>query len=322
LVPARLPGYAPPLNILDAHTHLSGPESGEDARNILDCLDGCDVAKAFVFAPMLDVRTWQASGADLATISAHNDYCAELCRASPDRLLAFCVLNPVPGLAGGSLAEAVGSMIAEAERCYRELGVRGVKMVPQGWYPNDPALLPLYQALADLGMYVVFHSGIFVDGRQGSYCRPTFYEAVHLVPELRAQLAHLSWPWVDECIAVLRMESIFQGGDPGRWQLKADVSFGMPEDWQLEAWQRALGNLPPSMLVYASDVFWPCTPDRYREQYLRPQLGLFEVAASSQHLAPPGSPQRAALRQAIFFDNAWAHWRAAVRDDRPPSPGC
>ena len=43
--------------ILDAHTHLSGSESGESAENILDCMDPCGVQKAFIFAPELNVQT-------------------------------------------------------------------------------------------------------------------------------------------------------------------------------------------------------------------------------------------------------------------------
>jgi len=306
------------VNILDAHTHLSGSGSGESAKGILACLDACDVDKAFVFAPLVDVHSWQLTDEHLQDIRAHNDYCADICSANPDRLLAFCVLNPSPGLAGGSLAGAVDLMIEEAKRCYKELGLRAVKLVPAGWFPSDPEVIRLYQVLADLGMYVAFHSGIFLDGREGSYCRPALYEGIHQVPALRAQLAHLSWPWVDECIAVLGMETIFYGDDESKWQLKGDLSFGMPDDWQLEAWQKAIDSLPHSMLCYASDVFWPCTPKRYQEQFLRPQLGLFEVAVTNGHLGSEGSQKRVHLRNQIFYENALHHWQAAVREPQKP----
>ncbi|MBV9577550.1 MAG: hypothetical protein JO057_03050, partial [Chloroflexi bacterium] len=48
-----------PLRILDAHTHLSGSESGESADLILACLDTCGIDKAFVFAPLIDSRSDQ-----------------------------------------------------------------------------------------------------------------------------------------------------------------------------------------------------------------------------------------------------------------------
>ena len=77
-------------------------------------------------------------------------------------------------------------------------------MVPTHWYPNDQQVVRLWEALAELGMYVAFHCGIFFDGRESSYCRPTFFEAVHQAPNFKGHLAHVGWPWVDECIASTR----------------------------------------------------------------------------------------------------------------------
>ena len=128
-------------------------------------------------------------------------------------------------------------MIEEANRCYHELGLRGVgEVVPSHWYPNDPQVIRLWEALAELGMYVAFHCGIFFDGRESSYCRPTFYEAVHQAPNFKGHLAHVGWPWVDECIAVLKIGARFLRIDPAEWGLKVDLSFGPPGDWQLETW--------------------------------------------------------------------------------------
>ena len=88
--------------------------------------------------------------------------------------------------------------------------------------------------------------------------------------------------------------------------------------WQLESWQRAIDSLPHTMLMYASDVFWPCTPTRHREQFRQPQLELFEVAVTRGHLAGEGSDERAQLRAQIFFNNGWDHWQSAVRAPQQP----
>ncbi len=307
-----------PLTILDAHTHLAGAGSGESAETILECLDGCGVDKAFVFAPLIDVRSDQLADEHLEHVRTHDDYCADLCSAAPDRLLGFCVLNPAPGLAGGSTERAVDLMIDEVQRCYHELELRGVKMVPTGWYPDDPHVIRLYEAIAELGMYVVFHAGIFLDGREGKYCRPAFFEGLHQVPQFKAQLAHVGWPWVDECLAVLAMETMIHGDDPGNWQFRTGLSFGPPDDWQQSTWQKAIDSLPHGMLCYGSDAFWPKSPDQYREQYLLPQLGLFEVAATNSHIVPEGDPKRAQVRQQIFCDNAWSAWQSVVREPQEP----
>src|ERR1039457_3982584 len=86
-------------------------------------------------------------------------------------------------------------MEEEGRRCYEELGIRGIKMVPDRWSPDDERLLPLWSTLADLGMYVAFHSGIFLDERSSRFCRPAGYEGLHRVPGFHGHLAHLFWPW-------------------------------------------------------------------------------------------------------------------------------
>jgi uncharacterized protein len=306
------------MKIVDAHTHLSGSETDESTEGIVACMDACNVDKAFVFAPLLNVHSWELTDEHLDDIRNHNDYCADICSGAPERLFGFCVLNPVPQLAGGSFKKSVDLMIGEVRRCYHELGLRGVKMIPTHWYPNDPQIVPLYQEIAKLGMYVVFHAGIFMDGQQGSFCRPTFFEGVRRVPDLKVQLAHLGWPWVDECIAVLNMESNIHGSDPTNWQFKADLSFGPPDDWQLSSWQHAVDSLPQTMLCYGSDLFWPLEPEQYLEQYLYPQRGLFEVAATNGHIASEGSPSRKELREQIFYKNVLEHWQSAVREPQQP----
>ncbi|TMC87047.1 MAG: hypothetical protein E6J22_18080, partial [Chloroflexi bacterium] len=140
------------MKILDAHTHLSGSETGENTEGIMACMDACDIDKAFVFAPLLNVHSWELTDEHLDDIRNHNDYCADICSGAPERLLGFCVLNPVPQLAGGSFKKSVDLMIKEVRRCYHELGLRGVKMIPTHWYPNDPEIIPLYQEIAKLGM--------------------------------------------------------------------------------------------------------------------------------------------------------------------------
>ncbi len=311
-------GYAGGMPILDAHTHLSGPESGESPEGILACLDECGVDRAFVIAPILDVRSWHLRTEHIEDVCKNNDYCADVCSAAPDRLLGLCVLNPSPELGGGDFERSVQLMIDEAHRCYHELGLRGVKMVPTNWYPNDPLIIPLYQAVADLGMYVLFHTGIFADAQESAFCRPAYFEAVHRVPNFKGQLAHVGWPWVDECLAVMTIERMVFGEDPAKWNLKVDLSFGSPDDWQLSTWQRAIDSLPGQMLIYGSDVFWPCSADDYREKYLQPQLGLFETVATLSHMAGEGSARRKELRQQIFHDNALAHWEAAVHEPQRP----
>jgi hypothetical protein len=45
------------------------------------------------------------------------------------------------------------------------------------------------------------------------------------------------------------------GSGPKDWDLKVDLSFGSPNDWQFEVWQRCIDTLPPAMLMYGPDTF-------------------------------------------------------------------
>ncbi len=304
--------------LLDCHTHLTGME-GESAESILECMDFCGIEKVFLFAPMLDVQAHEITSDSLNDIRTHNEYCADICSKAPERLLGFCTLNPMPDLAEGDLDRAVGLMAEEAERCYHELGLRGAgELVPTHWYPYDPALTRLWRALAELGMYTVFHSGIFYDGRQSTYCRPAYFESVRDATGFKGHLAHVGWPWYDECVAVMKVTTGRFGEDPADWDLRTDLSFGPPTDWQLEVWQHCIDTLPPQMLMYGTDVFWPCEPEEYRELCLQPQLGLFETSTTLGHIVGEGSPAREEYRNMIFFQNALDHWQSAIREPQRP----
>ena len=82
-------------------------------------------------------------------------------------------------------------------------GIMGFKVLPGTFFPDDERALPVYAKIAEANKPVVFHSGILWDGRPSSrFTRPGNYEGLLAVPRLRFALAHVSWPWCDECIAV------------------------------------------------------------------------------------------------------------------------
>jgi hypothetical protein len=74
------------------------------------------------------------------------------------------------------------------------------------------------------------------------------------------------------------------------------------------------------MLIYGTDTFWPESPEAYREKYLQPQLGLFETVTTRGHIVSEGSPAREDYRNMIFFENAYRHWQAAIREPQRPRP--
>ena len=83
-------------------------------------------------------------------------------------------------------------------------GVLGFKIICSRHFPCDDRVMPVYRKIAELNKPVMFHSGILYDGRNasGNYNRPCNFEGLLSVDKLRFSLAHVSWPWTDECIVV------------------------------------------------------------------------------------------------------------------------
>lgn len=226
--------------IVDAHLHLSGRERTAD---VLRALDAAGVDMAVLLAPFL---TDPYTLADRDSLRAANTYTAALVRGHGDRLRGFAVVNPLHSQAADDLDEAV-----------QRLGLRGLKLVPSGWYPYDDPAQRVYERAAALGIPVLFHSGIFIDGRSGRFCRPAFYEAVRDHPGLRVTLAHLGWPWCDEANAVGVIDLI-NGVAADDSVFRFDISFGPPPVYRRPVLERALAVLGAGLLQFGSDRFFPC----------------------------------------------------------------
>lgn len=132
-----------------------------------------------------------------------NEEIAESCAAHADVLIPFASIDPHKGRAG----------VREARRLVEEHGVRGFKFHPsiQAFSPNDPLAYPLYEAIEELGVPALFHTGqtgigAGLPGGGGirlKYSNPMLVDDVAVdFPELRIILAHPSFPWQDEALAV------------------------------------------------------------------------------------------------------------------------
>jgi uncharacterized protein len=151
-------------------------------------------------------------GADAETTTGvpayPNDELAQAVQKHADVFAGFAGIDPWKG----ELA------IRELERSVRELGLKGAKFHPgrQEFYPNDRRFLPLFTVAAELGVPVLFHTGMMAAGagtpggrgQRLDYTRPIYLD--HLaaeLPDLTIVAAHPSWPWADEGLAVARHKS-------------------------------------------------------------------------------------------------------------------
>ena len=226
--------------LIDAHLHCTGRERTDD---LLRTLDAADVDVAVLLAPFLSDGY---SMHDRASLRRANEHLAELVRGHADRLVGLAVINP-----------ALPQAREDAERALDALGLVGLKMVPSGWHPGDAHVQPVFDAVARRHAPILFHSGIFIDGRSSRYCRPADYEPVRDHAGLRVTLAHLGWPWCDEAIAVGLIDRI-NGVAPRDCVFRFDLSFGAPPVYRAAVLRNALSVLSADLLQFGSDCFLPC----------------------------------------------------------------
>ncbi|HEY8877443.1 MAG TPA: amidohydrolase family protein [Roseateles sp.] len=252
--------------LIDAHLHCTGRETRSD---VLRTLDEAEVDVGVLLAPFLS-DGYSLTDAD--SLRRANQHLADLVRGEGERLVGFAVVNPLHASAVDDLQRAI------------DAGLRGVKMVPSGWYPYDEAVQPLFARASQLKLPVLFHSGIFIDGRSGRFCRPVFYEALRDHPGVRTTLAHVGWPWTDEAIAVGLIDRI-HGVPDAHAAFRFDLSFGPPPPYRRQVLKLALEVLGPGLLQFGSDCFLPCPGAQLRERrgWLEDLLKDLQVDAEAQN---------------------------------------
>jgi predicted TIM-barrel fold metal-dependent hydrolase len=131
-----------------------------------------------------------------------NDEVLEAARRHPDTLIPFGSVDPHKGKLG----------VREARELVKQ-GVRGFKFHPnvQAFWPNNRDYYPLYEVIAEAGLIALFHSGTTgigagMPGGGGvrlKYSNPMYVDDVAAdFPDLNIILAHPSFPWQDEALAI------------------------------------------------------------------------------------------------------------------------
>lgn len=132
-----------------------------------------------------------------------NEEVAELAAEHSDVVIPFASIDPARGAAGARAAR----------RLIEDHGVRGFKFHPgtQAFYPDDRAAYRLYEVIAEYGSIALFHTGqtgvgAGTPGGGGirlKYADPMRVDDVAAdFPDMKIILAHPSFPWQDEALAV------------------------------------------------------------------------------------------------------------------------
>jgi len=241
--------------LIDCHVHSVG---NENAGAVVDAMDVAGVEKAVIFAPYpgrlaeggcdpkpTEYMQFSYQGADQEAQEKSTKFISRLQFDAPDRIVAFAWIEP-------RLRNAVQNI----EEAMTKYDCRGLKMIPDHWYPYEPKFHPLYQKIQELGAPVLFHSGILFGFKDSSrFCRPCNYEVLINFPQLKFALAHISWPWTDECIALFgRFRSnLRRDEDAQEMQMYIDTTPGTPKFYRREVLSRVLAYGAEDYMIFGSD---------------------------------------------------------------------
>lgn len=193
--------------IIDVHTHAwQYPEHFDDnfRRQANRAKGGDD------FDLTVTLEAYRAGGGSLADrvvvfggkarlsgLWVDDDYVASYVAQDPERLIGFLSLDPTQD-----------GWEAEMERGHRELGLRGIKLLPMyaGFYPHDERLDPMWRYASEHGLPVLLHAGTtFVSQAPLDCTMPRHIDPVATrFPEVKIILAHLGHPYEGECAVVVR----------------------------------------------------------------------------------------------------------------------
>ena len=166
-------------------------------------------------------------------------------------------------------------------------GVMGFKMVCDCYYVYDERSMALLREIAKLGKPVMFHSGILWGGRETSkYNRPVNWEALINIPHLKFSLAHCSWPWTDECIAMYgKFLNSYATNPDSSAEMFLDCTPGTPAIYRKDLMTKLLmsGYDTPHNLLFGTDCTSNCYNTAWAKQWIdRDDAILREIGAGQR----------------------------------------
>ncbi len=252
------------VSAIDMHVHLEISSSGHDGlgptlraganayfRREPDLPSAAETAAYYRVRSMAAVLFTVDAERTTGVAPVSNDEVLDAARDNSDVLIPFVSVDPGRGAVA---VEEAARLIAE--------GARGFKLHPnlQAFVPNDRLAYPLYEVIEGSGLPVIFHtgySGIGAGLPGGGGIRLKFADPMYLddvaadFPGMPIILAHPSFPWQDEALAVaLHKPNVYM-----------DLSGWLPRHFSPQL-VRYAGTLLADKVMFGSD--YPLiTPDRW-----------------------------------------------------------
>ena len=212
---------------IDSHVHtgLTASYTGSNSTSQHEFLQGLHDAgldgAVILSVNPLHVSDWDAE--------KRMDDAIGFCKGA-DTLYPFFWINPLESDALDQVDLAI------------QKGFIGFKMICSNYDPGCSQSMSVLEKIANAGKPVLFHSGICWDGvNSANHNRPGNFEALIEIPKLRFCLAHVSWPWFDECIAVYgKFNNAYFQRPELSCEMFIDVTPGTPRVYRDEVFRHLL----------------------------------------------------------------------------------
>jgi predicted TIM-barrel fold metal-dependent hydrolase len=112
-------------------------------------------------------------------------------------------------------------------------GIKGFKIICNDFYVYENKSMEVLSCIAELGIPICFHSGIlWTPGVSGDFNRPVNWEKLIEIPGIRFSMAHCSWPWYDECIALYGKFLYLSNNQGFTGEMYFDLTPGTPPSYR------------------------------------------------------------------------------------------
>jgi len=242
------------MRVVDCHVHI---RDQVDSKQLLKQLDEAGVDRAIVFSLYERSSLEKAREKLLAA--------KPLLDIAPDRISGLAWVNPV--------IEGIGDLACEA---MDSMGYIGIKLIPDHWYPYEDRVAPFWDRMNERKASILIHTGILYGwGDASQYCRPLHLEKLVEWPDLRFAMAHISWPWCEECLAVMGRFRAESRGGKRPWQSYVDLTPGTPPHIRKQAVGNAISFCGAEHIMFGTDAGAPQNMAKQKEIIQR-DLAMFQ----------------------------------------------
>ncbi|MDR0450184.1 MAG: amidohydrolase [Treponema sp.] len=260
--------------LIDGHVHTNPtPESKEDLIRQLDAAGVDQIIllslhpASFAPQPGHECESWGKPVAPAAALAQVMEWAA-----FSSRIIPFYWIDPLEEDAFDQADKAVAA------------GIAGFKVICNRHFPGDDRPMQVWERIAKTGRPILFHSGIlYGNGPWSQYNRPAGFEALFEIPQLRFALAHVSWPWCDENLAVYGFLQSRRRHGTSSAEMFIDTTPGTPRIYRREVMGKiySIGYDIEDNLIFGTD-----SSNRYSSAYLRQILAMDKDALDNAGVTP------------------------------------